>query len=434
MIIHLRLLHFILAVSLLPACKKLPHPLAPLPPYQQYVRSLDQADLLESKLARQWIQAGEQILFADSVPFDLPFSFTSVFEAGTPAAHGFRFNILAGQKLSITGNIMADGKVFTDLFVHEEETWSPIYSSDSAIHINREFDRSTACLLRIQPELLATARYSITINSQPVLLNPVSGAENKDIGSVYGDPREGGRRSHEGVDIFAPRGTPVIAPAAGRITRTGISELGGKVIWMRDRDRSQAYYFAHLDSQMVRGGERVVPGDTIGLVGNTGNARRTPPHLHFGIYQQGSKDPMSYIRTVDIIDESAAIDTTFNLASFRVSSNLLNLRSGPGKEHPVVTQLGLHEYVEVTGRSGNWVKVNLVDGPGGFLFSELLEPLESTGTLDISIGMPVFSYADSLAVPLQIIADNTKVELLAKTGEFLLVKTAEGVKGWIVRE
>lgn len=58
---------------------------------------------------------------------------------------------------------------------------------------------------------------------------------------------------------------------------------GGKVVWMRDEARGMSLYYAHLDSQHVAAGAYVRPGDTLGFVGKTGNARTTPPHLHFGI-------------------------------------------------------------------------------------------------------------------------------------------------------
>ncbi len=116
-------------------------------------------------------------------------------------------------------------------------------------------------------------------------MNPVAGATKKSIISIYGDARDNGRR-HEGIDIVAPRGTIVVAPSEGEITDVGYNSLGGKVIWMKDAKQKRAYYFAHLDSQIVKKGMIVKQGDTLGTVGNTGNARRTRSHLHFGIYKK----------------------------------------------------------------------------------------------------------------------------------------------------
>ena len=69
------------------------------------------------------------------------------------------------------------------------------------------------------------------------------------------------------------------------------------MIWMKDQKHKRAYYFAHLDSQFVSKGMIVKPGDTLGTVGNTGNARRTMSHLHFGIYKKDGRTPVDYIRS-----------------------------------------------------------------------------------------------------------------------------------------
>ena len=131
----------------------------------------------------------------------------------------------------------------------------------------------------------------------PLLMNPVIGATKKSIISIYGDARDNGRRRHEGIDIVAPRGTIVVAPSEGEIAEVGYNSLGGKVIWMKDAKHKRAYYFAHLDSQIVKKGMIVKQGDTLGTVGNTGNARRTRSHLHFGIYRKDGRTPVDYIRT-----------------------------------------------------------------------------------------------------------------------------------------
>lgn len=130
----------------------------------------------------------------------------------------------------------------------------------------------------------------------PSLINPVLGATKKSIISFFGDARDGGRK-HEGIDIVAPKGTIVIAPCEGEITEVGYNSLGGKVIRMRDHKHKCSYYFAHLDSQVVAKGTMVKRGDTLGTVGNTGNARRTRPHLHFSIYKKDGRTPVDYIRS-----------------------------------------------------------------------------------------------------------------------------------------
>jgi murein DD-endopeptidase MepM/ murein hydrolase activator NlpD len=149
-------------------------------------------------------------------------------------------------------------------------------------------------LTRNKRKRIATAKKRAIV--LPSIMNPVAGATRKSIISFYGDARDNGRK-HEGIDIVAPKGTYVVAPTEGEITSVSYNSLGGKVIWMTDAKVKRAYYFAHLDSQMVTKGMIVKRGDTLGTVGNTGNARRTRSHLHFGIYTKNGRSPVDYIRT-----------------------------------------------------------------------------------------------------------------------------------------
>jgi murein DD-endopeptidase MepM/ murein hydrolase activator NlpD len=100
------------------------------------------------------------------------------------------------------------------------------------------------------------------------------------------------------VDIFAPRDTPVLAAAPGIVSSVATTRRGGHVVWIWDGARRQSHYYAHLARQAVGPGERVQAGDVIGYVGNTGNARTTPPHLHFGIYAAGDGpiDPLPFVQ------------------------------------------------------------------------------------------------------------------------------------------
>ena len=95
----------------------------------------------------------------------------------------------------------------------------------------------------------------------------------------WGFPRSGGR-SHQGVDMFAPFGTPLYAVANGEIFRVYTNPLGGLAINLIDDDGNM-YYYAHLSSASVRSGQRIRVGEVIGAVGTSGNAAGTPPHVHW---------------------------------------------------------------------------------------------------------------------------------------------------------
>lgn len=122
---------------------------------------------------------------------------------------------------------------------------------------------------------------------------PVVGAvAGRDFQNDWGFPRSGGR-FHQGNDIFATRGTPIVAVGDGRVVRwnppSRPTALGGITITYRTTDGSE-WYNAHLDTiaEGLSVGASVAGGQVIGTVGNTGNARTTPPHLHLGRRYAGS--------------------------------------------------------------------------------------------------------------------------------------------------
>ncbi len=125
---------------------------------------------------------------------------------------------------------------------------------------------------------------------------PVAGAGAEHIISYFGDPRGGGHR-HEGVDIRAERGRPVVAALAGVVHRVKSGGNGGRQIWLRSHSGRFTLYYAHLDRQLVAEGAKVKAGQVIGAVGNTGNAAGATPHLHFCIYRgkRQAVDPLPYL-------------------------------------------------------------------------------------------------------------------------------------------
>jgi murein DD-endopeptidase MepM/ murein hydrolase activator NlpD len=110
------------------------------------------------------------------------------------------------------------------------------------------------------------------------------------IGQGWGAPRDGGRRRHQGIDLLAPAGTPLVAVTSGTITRLSNTDRGrgGISLWLRDA-RGTAYYYAHNQHNLVRLGQRVRAGQVIARVGATGNANGGPPHLHFQLHPGGGR-------------------------------------------------------------------------------------------------------------------------------------------------
>lgn len=136
---------------------------------------------------------------------------------------------------------------------------------------------------------------------------PIAIQHNYSYRSTWGAPRGfGGRRIHEGTDIFAGYGAPVLSTTYGVVELKGWNLLGGWRLGIRDINNIYHYY-AHLNGfkDDLKVGQVVGPGDLIGTVGSSGygppgTAGKFPPHLHYGMYQDNgfhewSFDPYPYL-------------------------------------------------------------------------------------------------------------------------------------------
>ncbi|GAB2515448.1 M23 family metallopeptidase [Lysobacter humi (ex Lee et al. 2017)] len=154
------------------------------------------------------------------------------------------------------------------------------------------------------PRALADLARQPAPSSLPV---PVDGVRAVAIADTWGAPR-GRDRRHQGVDIFAPRGTPVLSATRGVVVAVRDQGLGGRQVWVLGPGRERHYY-AHLDAWApgLARGDLVRAGTRLGSVGTTGNARGTPPHLHYGIYgADGALDPLPRLRRHRATAEYAA--------------------------------------------------------------------------------------------------------------------------------
>src|SRR5438105_9139020 len=125
------------------------------------------------------------------------------------------------------------------------------------------------------------------------LVMPVHTIRVEQVRDSWHAPRDG-ERLHEGQDIFAKRGTPVYSATEGYVVRVGETALGGQTVSVLGAG-GRVYYYARLDSYApdVAVGEYVTTETVLGYVGTTGNAKNTPPHLHFGVYTPaGAVNPL----------------------------------------------------------------------------------------------------------------------------------------------
>lgn len=125
---------------------------------------------------------------------------------------------------------------------------------------------------------------------------PVLGASS--FTDSWGAPRASTGIPHQGTDIFAAEGTPIVAVADGVLDRVGWNTIGGYRFWLFDA-YGNSFYFAHLSaySPLARDGATVRAGDVIGFLGHTGDAQFTPPHLHFEVHPNNGDavNPYQYL-------------------------------------------------------------------------------------------------------------------------------------------
>ncbi|HTQ79542.1 MAG TPA: M23 family metallopeptidase [Thermoanaerobaculia bacterium] len=147
------------------------------------------------------------------------------------------------------------------------------------------------------PRLAQAARVVRLLRSEParVLPVPVEGISPGDLEETWGAPRSGGRR-HEGIDILAPRGALVVSATPGLLVKKGWNNLGGWAVTVLGPG-GERHYYAHLEEfAPPEEGDWVDVGEVLGFVGDTGNAKGTPTHLHYGIYSLWGKAQDPYPR------------------------------------------------------------------------------------------------------------------------------------------
>ncbi len=410
----------------------------PATPHEAYLAGLHEAGLAGTALSRAWImEAGKAVRSPQRV--DLPFREEGYIAPEQPDAVGYRFPLQRGQTLEVRLDVDSEtpARVFLDLLRVAEKVGDPprpVAADTTPDGLVYEPYRDGEFLVRVQPELLAGGRFTLDLTLEPALTFPVAGMNGRAIQSVWGDPRDGGRRSHEGVDIFAPRGTPVVASVEGRVSRANVTGLGGKVVWLRDDSRRRSLYYAHLDSQTVFRGDRVQVGDTLGFVGNTGNARTTPPHLHYGVYYrgQGAVDPAPFLKSYGADVLEVRVDRQLYGQWVRVRSDGIRLRTGPSRQSTVAAELAGYTPARVLGGARDWYRVALPDGSQGYVAARLTEELSALEPWVAGSAIPAQMAPRRGAPQVEVLAAGAEVAVTGRFDGFVQVRSPSGRLVWLL--
>ncbi len=301
-------------------------------PREKYAEKIEKA--VPAKSAA-WEYAGNLAL-QNPLSIPVPYAETGYISGEKPDATGFYFSVKPGQKIHVIFKKQSPGLQTTYLELWEADAGGEHKLLSTADTLLNSLEHATALpgnyILRMQPQLAVKGSYSLNILVNPMLGFPIESAAKPKIGSFWGDARDAGVRKHEGIDIFAKKGSKILAVADGIIWNVNETNIGGKILSLRPSDQPFSAYYAHLDTQFVKDGQQVKRGDIIGTVGNTGNAKFTAPHLHFGIYgRSGPVDPLTFVQLVSSPGEPAAKQ----LNEWYTTSSKTKLYPSPARQNPL---------------------------------------------------------------------------------------------------
>jgi murein DD-endopeptidase MepM/ murein hydrolase activator NlpD len=434
----------VVAVVTAVACGAPPPPLVRTPPDAptrgEYAAALAEFGLGRSALGRDWIAAGERAL-AQPVDAATPFSETGYLAPTEPSAVAYKLTLRRGRTLviDVTFESAEPSQLFIDLFElsadgDDDPPRRVAEANPGARVFEYEVRRDAAYVLRLQPELLRGGRYTVVQRTEATLAFPVQGLSLRAGLSGFGAPRDAGRRSHHGIDIFAPRGTPVLAAADGTV-RVDTSNLGGQVIWLREASSvRRSLYYAHLDSWAVQDGASVKTGDVIGYVGNTGNARTTPPHLHFGVYERGPTDPFPFLQSGDPAPPRMTGVTAIIGSWARIGRGPSVLRAAPATSAAIRATLDAHTAVQILAASAAFYRVGLPDGTVGYVrVGETMAATEPLRRHRARAGATLHETPARHAPRVALLEPDTALDVLGTFGDFDLVRLSGDQIGWLDR-
>lgn len=415
-----------------------PEPYVPTGAHDAYRHSLVESGLGETALGRDWQKVGDTAL-RSPVDVEAPFKESIYVDSDRAFAASYRFDVLRGQRIEIQLALepASDWRIYLDLFREPDQPGKPAVHVASGgkgdLRLAFEPREDGRYLLRLHSELLRGGGCVLEIRNVASLDFPVAGHDTSSIGSTFGAEREAGRRVHHGVDIFARRHTDVLATSDARVRRVDEWKLGGNIIWLEDPDRGLRIYFAHLQTQEVEQGAWVKAGERIGTVGNSGNARTTPPHLHFGVYVRGEGpiDPYPFLHQSTRKPRDVQV-TLSNLGQWiRTKQQRVALRPRPGGD-PVIEEIGEHTPLYVAGGSSRSYRVVLPNGLVGYVAEDetesLSDPVDEI-VIAVSTGMLDRPAADATVI--QRIDAGATLDVLAKYASYVWVDSAHPRPAWI---
>ena len=409
-------------------------------PHEQYEDKIKTAGLQETALGRMWLNAAEKSLISP-VSITIPYSETGYFPADQPKAIGLLFAGKRGEKvtISLSKNPATNFRIYLDLWAAVTATNTTprfLLSADTTgATTTFDVDKDGSYILRLQPELLKGGEYTLSISTGPSLAFPVAPKVKTNIGSFWGAGRDAGARKHEGIDIFAPRGTPAVAAADGVIDRVTENTLGGKVVFLRPNNKDYTLYYAHLDKQLVQAGQEVKTGDTIGLVGNTGNARTTVTHLHFGIYTfSGAVDPLPFVNRVNKTPERISAPVN-NLNNWVRNNRSTGLFPGPAKGTQQILTLETNTLLKAEAATAGWYRVSLPDGQEGFVASTNVSSATSpVKNISLKNEQPLLDEPSFTAAKKTMLRAGEQISILAGYKDFYYIKDNKTEEGWLAKK
>jgi murein DD-endopeptidase MepM/ murein hydrolase activator NlpD len=406
-------------------------------PHEQYEKKIKESGK-ENPLTDAWLKTAAITL---STPLDisLPYSESGYFPDEKANGIGLRFRARRGQKLKIalTKKGGSNLVMYIDLWqpypTYENKTPRFLSAADtSRLILEHIVNEDTAFIVRIQPELLKEGEYTLSITAGPSLTFPIASSVKSNIGSFWGDGRDNGGRKHEGIDIIAPKLSPAIAAANGLITRVNENALGGKVIYLHPDNAPYTLYYAHLDSQIAKEGQRVNAGDIIGLTGNTGNAKFTVSHLHFGIYMNnaGAVDPLYYVKN-DYKKPPVINVALTTLNTWMRSAKNAKLFSDQNMTGGIL--LDENTLMRTEAATGSQYRVVLPDGKKGFVAATaLITMTKPIKKLSLKNPIPLLATPNTESLTRKMLSAGDKINVLAAFRDYYFVDM-NNVRGWILK-